>query len=103
MLATRWRDKTCRELGGEITVKQTQLAHPSVAARFRVQTKLNYTPWIWSASELFRPSDRRLLAKLVPNLRIDGVVWSAQLIPTVVNLGFLDWRFSVYELKTYVI
>jgi hypothetical protein len=26
----------------------------------------NWTPWPQSASELYRPSDRRLLAKLVP-------------------------------------
>jgi hypothetical protein len=28
--------------------------------------KENQTPWLESASELYRPSDRRLLAKLVP-------------------------------------
>jgi hypothetical protein len=32
-----------------------------------VKQKLNKTPWLWSASELYLPSDRRLLAKLVPN------------------------------------
>jgi hypothetical protein len=31
-----------------------------------------------------------LSAKLVPNLRIEGVVWTAQQIPTAVNLDFLD-------------
>jgi hypothetical protein len=40
--------------------------------------------------QLYRPRDRRLSAKLVPNLRIEGVVWSAQRIPTAINLGFLD-------------
>jgi hypothetical protein len=45
-----------------------------------------------SASELCRPSDRRLSTKLVPTfLRAEGVAWSAQPIPTAVNLGFLDW------------
>jgi hypothetical protein len=48
------------------------------------------TPSLWPASELYRPSDRRLLAQLVPNFRIESVAWSAQRIPTVVNLGFLD-------------
>jgi hypothetical protein len=27
----------------------------------------NLTPWLWSASELYRPSDRRIPAKLMPN------------------------------------
>jgi hypothetical protein len=42
------------------------------------------TPWTESASELYRPSDSRLSAKEVPNLRIEGATWSARLIPTVV-------------------
>jgi hypothetical protein len=53
-----------------------------------VLVKLNETPWLWSASELYRPSDRRL-AKLVPTFAEEGVAWSAQRIPTVVNLGLL--------------
>jgi hypothetical protein len=35
------------------------------------------TPWPESASELYRPSDRRLSAKLVATLRIEGATWSA--------------------------
>jgi hypothetical protein len=42
------------------------------------------TPWLWSASELCRPSDHRLLAKYYELLRIEGVAWSAQRIPPVV-------------------
>jgi hypothetical protein len=52
--------------------------------------KLKPTPWLWSASELCRPSDHRLSAKYCQLLRIEGVSWSVQRIPTVVNLGFLD-------------
>jgi hypothetical protein len=37
-----------------------------------------------------RSSDRRLLAKYCQLLRIEGVAGSAQRIPTVVNLDFLD-------------
>jgi hypothetical protein len=37
----------------------------------------------------------RATAKLVPILWIEGVVWSAQRIPTVVNLGFLDFSIQV--------
>jgi hypothetical protein len=39
------------------------------------------TLWPESASELYRPSDRRVLAKSVPTLRIEGVVWTVQRIP----------------------
>jgi hypothetical protein len=46
--------------------------------------------------ELYRPTDRRLSAKLVPNLRKNGVAWSAQRIPTAVNLGFLDCSHCVF-------
>jgi hypothetical protein len=48
------------------------------------------TPWPQSANELYRPSNRRLSAKLVPTFAVRGVAWSAQQIPTAVNLGFLD-------------
>jgi hypothetical protein len=44
-------------------------------------------------SELYRPSDRGLSAKLMPTLAdrwLDGVAWSAQRNPTAVNFGFLD-------------
>jgi hypothetical protein len=33
------------------------------------------TPWSEFASELYRPSDRRLSVKLVPTLRIEGATW----------------------------
>jgi hypothetical protein len=44
----------------------------------------------WFASEFYRPSERRLLAKLVPTFAVAGVAWSAQLIPPAISLGFLD-------------
>jgi hypothetical protein len=37
-----------------------------------------------SASELYRPNDRRLSANLEPTLRIEGVAWPVQRIPTAV-------------------
>jgi hypothetical protein len=37
--------------------------------RYKTQKQ---TPWPESASELYRPSDRRLSEKLVPTLRIEG-------------------------------
>jgi hypothetical protein len=42
------------------------------------------------SSELYRPSDRRMSAKLVPTFADRVVAWSAQRIPTAVNIGFLD-------------
>jgi hypothetical protein len=47
------------------------------------------TQWPESESELYRPSDRRLSAKLLPNLRIEGcrVVSAADPLH---NLGLLD-------------
>jgi hypothetical protein len=45
---------------------------------------LERAPWSKSASELYRPSDRRLSAKLCQLLWIEGVAWSAQRITTAV-------------------
>jgi hypothetical protein len=39
--------------------------------------KLKQTPWPESASELNRPSDRRLPAKIVPTFADRGDTWSA--------------------------
>jgi hypothetical protein len=40
--------------------------------------------------QLYRLSDRRLSAKLVPTFADESVTWSVQRIPTAVNLSFLD-------------
>jgi hypothetical protein len=50
------------------------------------------TPWPWSESELYRPSDRRLSAKLVPTFadRVCRVVSATD--PYGRILGFLDQR-----------
>jgi hypothetical protein len=42
--------------------------------RIVVQTK---TPWPYSTSELYRPSDRRLSAKLVPTFADKGLTENA--------------------------
>jgi hypothetical protein len=47
-----------------------QLEYTSLRRKF-MQTKK--TPWPESASELYRPSDRRLSAKLVPTFAHGGV------------------------------
>jgi hypothetical protein len=47
--------------------------------------------------ELTIPTERPpLVGEVSANfLRIEGVAWSAQRIPTVVNLGFLDQNYLV--------
>jgi hypothetical protein len=59
---------------------------------------INKTPWFWSASELYRPSDRRLSAKLVPTLADRGCHVVSATKSTAVNFGFLDQ--SRYFLET---
>jgi hypothetical protein len=49
-----------------------------------------HTPWPGSANDLYRPSDRRLSAKLVSPSADTGVAWSARRIPYGRVLGFLD-------------
>jgi hypothetical protein len=45
------------------------------------------------------PTERPpLVGEVVPDLRIEGIAWSLQRIPTVVNLGFLD-RTRYFSLK----
>jgi hypothetical protein len=39
--------------------------------------KKKKTPWSESASELYRPSDRRFSAKCCQLVRIEGATWSA--------------------------
>jgi hypothetical protein len=60
--------------------------------------ELNQTLWPESASELYRPGDRRLPAKLVPTFadRVSHVVSVTD--PYGRNLGFLDWsRYYFFQ------
>jgi hypothetical protein len=52
--------------------------------------ELNWIYYLQSASELYRPSDRRLLTKLVLIFADRRWAWSVQRIPTAVNVSFLD-------------
>jgi hypothetical protein len=61
--------------------------------------KKTQTPWSESASELYRLSDRRLSASLVPIFA--GVAQSARRIPYGRNLGFLDRsRYFFFQVAT---
>jgi hypothetical protein len=56
------------------------------------------TPWSESASELYRPSDRRLPAKLVPTLADRGCHVVSMTDPYGRILGFLD-RSRYFSIK----
>jgi hypothetical protein len=51
----------------------TYLGSCSLVIVMQAHYKASSTPWLWSASELYRPSDRRLLAKLVSTFADRGV------------------------------
>jgi hypothetical protein len=59
----------------------------------------NYTPWPESASELYRPSDRRLSAKLVPTFADRGCHVVSVTDPHGCILGFLDRVKSPYDIS----
>jgi hypothetical protein len=59
-----------------------------------VQTNKKQTPWSESASELYRLSDRRLPAKLVPTFADRGCHLVSVTGPNCRILGFLDRKYS---------
>jgi hypothetical protein len=63
----------------------TVIFHCSIQFWSRLRCCCNYWEAVlnWT-SELYRPSDRRLSAKLVANLRKEGATWSAWQIPMAV-------------------
>jgi hypothetical protein len=58
------------------------------------------TPWYKSANELYRPSDRRLSAKLVPTFSLRGCHVLSVTDPYGCILGFLDQTFRIESLHT---
>jgi hypothetical protein len=54
--------------------------------------KQNQTPWSESASQLYRPSDRRLSAKLVPTFVERGCHMVSVMDPYGCIIDFLDWN-----------
>jgi hypothetical protein len=66
--------------------------------RYMHKLKRNQTPWPESASELYRPSDRRLSANLVPTFADRGCHVVSVADPYVNILGFLDRsRYFFFE------
>jgi hypothetical protein len=61
--------------------------------------KQKQTPWPESASELYRPSDRRLLAKLVPAFADKGCHVVSVTDPHDRILGFLGREMSTRNIK----
>jgi hypothetical protein len=62
----------------------------------------NSTPWPESGSELYRPSDRRLSAKLVPTFSDRGCRVVSITDPYGRILGFLDRIVSIQVSQNYV-
>jgi hypothetical protein len=56
----------------------------------KIPTNKQQTPWPESASELYRPSDSCLAAKLVPTFADRGCHVASVTVPCGCNLGFLD-------------
>jgi hypothetical protein len=55
-----------------------------------MQTNKKQTPWSYSASQLYRPSDRRMSAKLLPTFADRGCRVVSAIYPHGRILGFLD-------------
>jgi hypothetical protein len=68
----------------------TSLVHSVTSWLHVVWQKLNWTPLPWSASELYRPGDRRLSAKLVRTSADRGCRVVIATDPYGRILGFLD-------------
>jgi hypothetical protein len=69
-----------------------KMLEPRRLTTLRIKKRItNQTPWPESASELYRPSDRRLSARLVPTFADRGMSRSQRGgSPTNCNLCFLD-------------
>jgi CBS-domain-containing membrane protein len=65
---------------------------------FNSPEKKKKTPWSESASELYRPSDRRLLAKSLPTFADKGCHVVSVTDPYGRILGFLD-RSRYFSIK----
>jgi hypothetical protein len=68
-----------------------------------VKDKQKQTPWLESASELYRPSDRRLSAHLVPTFADRGRRVVSATDPHGCNLGFLYLLLSKTAIETLVL
>jgi hypothetical protein len=79
-------------------LRQKRLVHPKRRLAIdRLKTKENLT-WSESASEIYRPSDRRLSAKLVPAFEDTGCHVVGVMDPYGRNLAFIDRsRYFFYQ------
>jgi hypothetical protein len=93
--AGTWRDKHTHELYimNYFTqfLQRTHFNFSCSTETLLINKKNNKrTPWPWSASELYRPSDRRLSAKLVPTFAARGCRVVSATNPRGRIFGFLD-------------
>jgi hypothetical protein len=68
-----------------------------------IKTNKKQTPWPQSTSELYRPSDRRLLAKLVPNVADRECHVVSVTDPYCRILAFLDGAATFLSSSTSVV
>jgi hypothetical protein len=67
------------------------------------QSSIKKTPWSESTSELYRPNDRRLLAKLVSTFADRGCHVVSVIDPYGRNIGFLDRnRYFFFEVALHL-
>jgi hypothetical protein len=65
-----FKNKLKRDEALQVLLAMVRTKVPNADLEFLQKKKK--TPWLWSASELYRPSDCRLLAKLMPTLADRG-------------------------------
>jgi CBS-domain-containing membrane protein len=87
-----------------ITIKIQDIVHrPAFYLKHNVSETGFYqnkqqTPWLESASKLYRPSDPRLLVKLVPTFADRGCHVVSVTDPYGRILGFLEWsRYFFFQ------
>jgi hypothetical protein len=101
----KWRQKSLNVTRMQLCIGMRRI--PFVLSRFswtrlvshKLSTKIEI-PWLQSASELYRPSDRRLSAKLVPTFADRGCHVVSATDPYGSILGFLDRsrNFFIFEI-----
>jgi hypothetical protein len=84
--------------GGALSDERSGLSFVSLQSVYSSQSVFNLTPWSESASELYRPSDRRLSAKWLPTFADRKCHVVSVTDPSGRILGFLD-RSRYFSIK----
>jgi hypothetical protein len=78
----RWSGCASLDVGSFCSWYPVRVWREELPSKVKIRLKRNKTPWPSSASDLYRPSDRRLSTKFVRTLVGRNFAWSAQRIPT---------------------